>query len=139
MPYKVLTQIWDCGKPVLLAGTSSANNMKTMSSPSKVFIWKVIYAPEAVTWREWNVQVIWAGKVYMYIMSLYVNMARIFTWKVKWLRNPPKVNFLHVPLPPPPPHPAPFPHAFPHVSPSVSPVSLGISHVSSGVSPCVLF
>ena len=33
----------------------------------------------------------------------------------------------------------PSPHTFPYVSPIVSPVSLGISHVSLGVSPYLLF
>ena len=93
--------------------------------------WKRGPPPWAVTWREWNVQGICAGTVYMYIMSLCVTMTSILTWKVKWLRNPPSGNFLHVS--------PPFPHTFPHVSPSVSPVSLGISHVSPGVSPCFLF
>ena len=104
--------------------------MKRRSFSSKVFIWKVIYTPWAVTWREWNVQVICAGKVYMYIISLYVTMTSIFTWKVKWLRNSPSGHFRHVS--------PPFHHMFPHVSPSVSPVWV-FPMFAQVVSPCFLF
>ena len=51
-----------------------------------------------------------------------------------WLLSGSKIRLVAIPLMFPS-----FPHTFAHVSPIVSPVSLGISHVSPGVSPRFLF
>ena len=42
--------------------------------PPPCFIWKVIYGPWSVTWREWNALVFCSGKVTIYLYDINVIM-----------------------------------------------------------------